>query len=72
VRPGAEITCDQNSNTATLRFDGVQYSRLPRALALDNLYSPLDGNDMLLIVNRISGNYSTGADYHLRLGLQRR
>ena len=53
--------CDGNSVTATLNFDGVSYNRTPAALALDNVGSRADGNDTLLIVNRIGGNLGTGA-----------
>jgi hypothetical protein len=47
--------------TATIAFDGVQFSALPRALALDNLPSRTDGNNTLLIVNRIGGSLSENA-----------
>jgi hypothetical protein len=48
--------CDENSSLATLRFDGVRYGRLPRALALANIPSRADSNDTMLILNRIGGN----------------
>jgi uncharacterized repeat protein (TIGR01451 family) len=48
--------CDENSSLATLRFDGVRYGRLPRALALANIPSRADGNDTMLILNRIGGD----------------
>jgi hypothetical protein len=60
VLPG----CDSNSITATLGFDGVVglgYNRAPRVLALDNVASRADGNDTLLIINRVGGNLATGA-----------
>jgi len=53
--------CNQNSVTAVINFDGVSYNRIPRALALDNIPSRGDGNDTLLILNRIGGNLGTGA-----------
>ncbi|MBL8187990.1 MAG: hypothetical protein JNK38_08285, partial [Acidobacteria bacterium] len=53
--------CDQNSVIATLRFDGVSYNRTPRTVALDNIGSRADGNDTLLILNRIGGNLGIGA-----------
>jgi hypothetical protein len=53
--------CDQNSSTATLSFDGISYAMVPRVLALDNLPSRADGNDTLLVVNRVGGNLATGA-----------
>ncbi|MGE3437347.1 MAG: CARDB domain-containing protein, partial [Blastocatellales bacterium] len=54
--------CNENSNVATLNFDGVKYGRVPRALALSNIPSRADGNDTMLILNRIGGNLATGAD----------
>ena len=33
---------------------------MPRALAVDNIQSPLDGNNTLLILNRVGGNYANG------------
>jgi len=59
--PGARAVCDNNSSTAELKFDGVMYNQLPRVLALDSLGSRSDGNDTLLVVNRIGGNLGIGA-----------
>lgn len=42
-------------NSFTLNFDGVMYNKLPRVLAVDRLRSLVDGNEMVLIVNRLSG-----------------
>jgi hypothetical protein len=56
--------CDANSVTAELRFNGVignGYNCLPRVLALSSIPSRADGNDTLLIVNRIGGNLAIGA-----------
>ncbi len=53
--------CDGNSNTAAINFDGISYNRTPATLALDNIGSRADGNDTLLIVNRIGGNLGIGA-----------
>ncbi|MCG3159816.1 MAG: hypothetical protein JMDDDDMK_00836 [Acidobacteria bacterium] len=56
--------CDGNSTTAELRFNGVVgdgYNRAPRALALSNFASRANGNDTLLIINRVGGNLATGA-----------
>ncbi len=58
---GGLPACDGNSVTAQLNFDGTSYNRLPAALALSNVGSRADGNDTLLIVNRIGGNLGTGA-----------
>jgi hypothetical protein len=48
---------------ATLGFTGQPggYNRAPRVLALDNIPSRADGNDTLLILNRLGGNLATGA-----------
>src|SRR5262249_27209558 len=53
--------CDSKSSTAELRFDGLSYSVVPHVLAADNLGSRGDGNDTLLILNRLGGNLGTGA-----------
>lgn len=53
--------CDNNSATATLNFDGASYNRVPATLSLSNVGSRADGNDTLLVVNRIGGNLGTGA-----------
>ncbi len=53
--------CNNASVTATLAFDGISYNVVPRALALDNVGSHADGNDTLLILNRIGGNLAIGA-----------
>jgi uncharacterized repeat protein (TIGR01451 family) len=58
---GGLTVCDENSVTAKLNFDGVSYSRLPRALAVDNIPSRGDGNDTLIVLNRIGGNLAVGA-----------
>ncbi len=57
VLPG----CTGDSTTASLNFDGVSYNRAPRVLALDNIPSRADGNDTLLIINRVGGNLAVGA-----------
>jgi hypothetical protein len=51
--------------TATLAFNGVEYDELPRALAIHSLPSLATGNSPLLIVNRLGGNLTNGAE---RLG----
>lgn len=47
--------------TATLVFDGVQFSTLAHVLALDSVASRSDGNDTLLLLNRIGGNLASSA-----------
>jgi hypothetical protein len=46
--------------TATLNFDGSAYNRMPRTLALENIKSAADGNNTLLILTRVTGNYAGG------------
>jgi hypothetical protein len=54
--------CDSSSAfTAVLQFNGVNYNRLPRTLAAANIPSRADGNDTMIIINRIGGNLATGA-----------
>ena len=69
---GAEAFSKLNDNNvistdgslAALFFDGLNlagsYNRVPRVLASDNIPSRVDGNDTLIILNRIGGNYTTG------------
>jgi hypothetical protein len=58
---GGLTFCNPNSTTAQLNFDGVSYNRLPRVLALSNLPSRADGNETLVVINRIGGNLSSSA-----------
>lgn len=55
VLPG----CSASSVSATLRFDGSStgYNQLPRTLGCDFLASRADGNNTILILTRIGGNY---------------
>jgi len=55
IRPPA---CDPNEPTATLNFDGVNYSQLPRMVALDNIPSAQDNNTTMLVLDRIGGDLS--------------
>src|SRR5262249_42844473 len=62
--PGGTLPgCDENSVTALLNFNGALggYNQAPAVLALDNFASPADGNNTLLIINRVGGNLLTGA-----------
>jgi hypothetical protein len=61
------------TTTATLAFNGATeiqnsdettaatYNRVPRVLAADSIPSRADGNDTLIILNRIGGNLAVGA-----------
>ncbi len=61
LSPGVSPACLSGATSATLRFDGFDYSRAPRVLALGNLASRANGNDTLLIVNRFGGDWRTSA-----------
>ena len=54
-----------DGSLAAIFFDGVllagSYNRTPRVLADDNVGSRADGNDTLVILNRVGGNLGTGA-----------
>lgn len=52
--------CDGASVTAELIFNGVLYNRIPRVLAASNIPARADGNDTLIILNRIGGNLAIG------------
>ncbi|MEP7339749.1 MAG: putative Ig domain-containing protein [Acidobacteriota bacterium] len=56
--------CNPNSSLAELRFDGspTGYNQLPRVLALDSIGSRADGNDTILMLGRIDGNWATGLE----------
>jgi hypothetical protein len=59
VLPG----CDANSTTAAVAFNGAPggYNQAPRVLAGSNVPSRADGNDTIVVVNRIGGNLGIGA-----------
>jgi hypothetical protein len=60
---GILFGCDANSTDAVLSFNGAVggYNKAPRVLAVSNIPSRLDGNDTMIIVNRVGGFLSTGA-----------
>ena len=53
--------CAAGATSATINFDGVSYSMAPRAVSMDNVPSRYDGNDTLLIINRLGGDLRVGA-----------
>ncbi len=53
--------CNASSTMATLMFDGSSYNQVGGRLAWDSLYSPANGNESLLVINRIGGDLRTGA-----------
>ncbi len=58
---GSVPVCDINSMKAVIAFDGVSYGELPQGLIANNLPSIADGNETLLILNRIGGDLTAGA-----------
>ena len=58
---GEDESCGPNSFTAVLNFNGVDYNCAPAVLALDNVGSRADGNDTMIIINRVGGNLGIGA-----------
>ncbi len=56
---GTQPGCDANSTTATIAFSGVSVTTKPLFMA-DNIPSCADGNDTLVIINRLAGNLATG------------
>jgi len=57
------VGTNASATTATLRFDGVSYNRLPRVLAADNIPSAADNNSTLLIVDRVGGNFTSSGSF---------
>jgi hypothetical protein len=65
AEPFAALTdrvCDANSVTAVLSFDGMSYERASRVLVASNITSRADGNDTLIVLNRLGGSLASGAD----------
>ena len=58
---GEGVPTNTDGSAAFLNFDGKDYNRVPRVLANDSIASRADGNDTLLILNRIGGNLALGA-----------
>ncbi|HZS05328.1 MAG TPA: Calx-beta domain-containing protein [Blastocatellia bacterium] len=54
--PGAPLPCDANAADVELPLDGVSYNEAPRVLAVDSVLSPADGNNQLLIIDRVGGD----------------
>ncbi len=46
--------------TTLLNFDNVNYNRLPRVVVAESIVSRADGNDTLLVLNRVGGNLAPG------------
>ncbi len=56
---GTIAGCTSMSTAATLTFDGTQYNRMASTVAIDSFGSTVDGNDGLLVLNRIGGDLTT-------------
>lgn len=56
------VLCNQFVLQPKLAFDGVQYNRAPRTLAISNLVGVEDGNSTLLVLNRIGGDLSSSVE----------
>ena len=54
--PEANLTAVVSQGVATLSFDGKSYGSLPRTLAISSLGSPEEGNQSLLVLNRLGGD----------------
>lgn len=54
--------CDENSFVAEVKFDGVHYNPLGRALVLSNIPDRASGNETMIIINRVGGNLLTGME----------
>jgi len=54
--------CTASSTMVTLPFNGVAYDELPRALAVHTLPSLASGNSPMVVINRIGGDLTTGAE----------
>jgi hypothetical protein len=60
---GVVPSCDGNSVTATINFNGALggYNRVPRVLAIDNIGAAADGNTIRVWINRVGGDLRTSA-----------
>ncbi|MBK8315517.1 MAG: hypothetical protein IPL01_16465 [Acidobacteria bacterium] len=58
---GSVPACEMNSMKTVIAFDGVSYGELLQGLIANNLPSIADGNETLLILNRIGGDLTAGA-----------
>ena len=56
------LPCNEADPFCTLEFNDDQYGRLPSVVAVDNIASRIDGNNTLVILNRVSGSLATGVD----------
>jgi hypothetical protein len=53
---GGLAPCYASDATAELAFDGISYNEIPRTIALSNIAPRAEGNDTMLVINRIGGD----------------
>ncbi|MEK7830738.1 MAG: hypothetical protein AAB401_06595, partial [Acidobacteriota bacterium] len=53
--------CPLGATSATINFDGMKYSQAARTVAASNLSSRADGNEAIIFINRLGGDFRTGA-----------
>ncbi|HQR36036.1 MAG TPA: HYR domain-containing protein, partial [Blastocatellia bacterium] len=53
--------CSAGATSATINFDGVKYAQAPRVIADTNIASRADGNEAIIFINRLGGDFKTGA-----------
>ncbi|MBP6824647.1 MAG: HYR domain-containing protein [Acidobacteria bacterium] len=53
--------CAGGATSAMISFDGVKYSQAARTVAASNLSSRADGNESIVFINRLGGDFRTGA-----------
>ena len=54
------VMMSESDTTMDLYLDGISYSEIPRTLAVNNIPSRADGNQTMLVVNRIGGDLTSG------------
>lgn len=54
--------CSAGATSATINFDGTKYSQAARTIAASNLSSRADSNEAIVFINRLGGDFRTGAN----------
>lgn len=54
--------CSTGASFTTINFDGVRYSQSPRTVVASNLSSRADGNETVIFINRLGGDFRAGAN----------
>ena len=57
IRP---VMPSESDTTMDLYLDGISYSEVPRTMALSNVPSRADGNQTMMVLNRIGGDLAGG------------